>query len=218
LACDKEVSPEMKLTQTSPTRGVRVKFAGIAAAALLALAAFAGSAQACSYSGAKPVFSPWGDQHSYVLAPDGGFESGAAKWSLKNGAAVVAGNESYYINDAADSRSLSLPAGSSALSPPICMSLDTPMFRMVARNAGDPSSRLRVEALYSVLGLVRTNVVSTVTAGSSWAPAQQMSTVLGLSTIIGTLIPSSIQVRITPLDTKGQWQVDDFHVDPFARH
>jgi hypothetical protein len=208
----------MKLTQTSHVHGVRARFAGIAAVALLALAAFAGSAQACSYPGAKQVFSPWGDQHSYVLAPDGGFESGAAGWSLKSGASVVAGNESYYINNTVDSKALSLPGGSSALSPPVCMSLDTPLFRMMARNTGDPSSRLRVEALYGLLGLVRTNVVSTVTAGSSWAPTQQMSTVLGLSTIVGTLIPSAIQVRITPLDSKGQWQVDDFHVDPFARH
>jgi hypothetical protein len=30
--------------------------------------------------------------------------------------------------------------------------------------------------------------------------------------------PSSIQVRITPLDELGKWQVDDFYVDPFARH
>lgn len=208
----------MKLTRTSHARGVRARAAGIATVALLALAVFAGSAQACSYPGAKQVFSRWGDQRSYVLAPDGGFEGGAAGWSLKNGAGVVAGNESYYINDTADSKALSLPAGSSALSPPVCMSLDTPLFRMMARNTGDPSSRLRVEALYSLLGLVRTNVVSTVTASSSWVPTQQMSTVLGLSTIVGTLIPSSIQVRITPLDSKGQWQVDDFHVDPFARH
>jgi hypothetical protein len=208
----------MKLTQTSHAHGARASFVGIVAVALLALAVFAGSAQACSYSGAKQVFGPWGDQNSYVLAPDGGFESGAAGWSLKNGANVAVGNESYYINNSADSKALSLPVGSSALSPPICMSLDTPLFRMMARNTGDPSSRLRVEALYSLLGLVRTNVVSTVTAGSSWTPTQQMSTVLGLSTIIGTLIPSAIQVRITPLDTKGQWQVDDLHVDPFARH
>jgi hypothetical protein len=208
----------MKLTQTSHAFGLRATIAGIATVALLALTVFAGSAQACSYTGAKQVFSQWGDQHSYVLAPDGGFENGGAGWSLKNGAGVVAGNESYYINGATDSKALSLPAGSSVASPPICMSLDTPMFRMMARNTGDPSSRLRVEAVYSLLGLVRTNVVSTVTAGSSWAPAQQMSTVLGLSTIVGTLLPSSIQVRITPLDTKGQWQVDDLHVDPFARH
>lgn len=209
----------MRFTQPSPVHGLRARFAAVAVAAVLALAAFAGSAQAaCPYSGAEQVFSPWGDRHYYVLAPDGGFEGGAAGWSLSGGASVVAGNESYYINDPADTRSLSLPGGSSAASPPVCMSLDTPMFRMMARNTGDPASRLRVEARYSLLGLVRTNVVSTITATADWAPAKQMSTVLGLSTIVGTLIPSAIQVRITPLDSKGRWQVDDFHVDPFARH
>jgi hypothetical protein len=189
------------------------------ATAALALGVFAASASAaCSYTGAEQVFEPWGDQHSYVLAPNGGFESGSSGWSLNRGAAVVGGNESYYLNDAADLASLSLPAGSTATSPPICMQLDTPIFRLLARNTGDPTSKLRVEATYSLLGLVRTNVVNTVTAGPSWAPAQQMSPVLGLSTIVGTLIPSAIQIRITPLDNKGQWQVDDLFVDPFARH
>jgi hypothetical protein len=196
----------------------RVKLTGAAVLALLAMAAFAGSAQACSYSGAKQVFSRWGDQQNYVLAPDGGFEAGAAGWSLNRGAKVVDGNESYYLNGAGDSKSLSLPATSSAASPPVCMSIDTPSFRLMARNTGDPSSQLRVEAVYNLLGLVRTKVVSSLTAGSSWAPTQSVSTVLGLSTIVGTLIPSSIQIRITPLDAKGEWQVDDLYIDPFCRH
>lgn len=191
------------------------------AAALAAMAAvFAlgpAAAQACNYSGAEQVFAPWGDNKHYVLGPDGGFEAGASGWSLSRGAAVVDGNESHYLNDAADSRSLSLPAGSSAGSPPVCMRLDTPIFRMFARNTGDPSSRLRVEAVYKLLGLVRTKAVSTVTAGPEWAPTQQMSTVLSLATIVGTLIPSYIQIRITPLDSKGQWQVDDLYIDPYAR-
>ena len=208
----------MKLNPISFFRRSRAKSAGAAAVALLALAAFAGSAQACSYSGAQQVFKPWGDQHSYVLASDGGFEAGGAGWSLTGGAKAVAGNESYKLGGAGDSRSLSLPAGSSAVSPAICMSIDTPVFRMFARNTGDPSSQLRVEATYKLLGLVQTKVVNNVTAGSSWTPTQQMSTVLTLSTIVGTLIPSSIQVRITPLDRKGNWQVDDLYVDPFARH
>ena len=189
------------------------------ATAALALGVFAGSASAaCNYTGAEQVFNPWGDQHSYVLASDGGFEAGGSGWALDRGAAVVAGNESYYLNDAADAASLSLPTGSTATSPPICMQLDTPIFRLLARNTGDPSSKLKVEATYKLLGLVRTNVVNTVTAGPNWAPAQQMSPVLGLSTIVGTLIPSAIQIRITPLDSKGKWQVDDLFVDPFARH
>jgi hypothetical protein len=190
----------------------------VTATALLGLAAFAGTAQAaCPYTGAEQVFRPWGDLHSYVLAPDGGFEAGAGGWSLRGGAKAVRGNESYYLNDAGDSKSLSLPDGSSTVSPPICMSIDTPVLRMVARNTGDPSSRLRVEATYSLLGLVRTNVVNNLTAGSRWSPTKEMSVVLGLSTIVGTLIPSAIQVRITPLDSGGEWRVDDFYVDPFAR-
>ena len=71
---------------------------------------------------------------------------------------------------------------------------------------------------YRLLGLVRTSVVNTVSAGQAWQPTQPMSVVLGLSTIVGTVLPSSIEVRFTPLDTKGQWQVDDVYIDPFARH
>ena len=190
----------------------------VTATALLALAAFAGSAQAaCSYSGAEKVFSPWGDQRSYVLAPDGGFEAGASGWQLNRGATVVEGNEGYYLNDAGDSKSLSLPAGSSAVSPPVCMSIDTPSFRLVARNSGDPSSQLRVEASYKLLGLVRTKTAGTLRAGSTWAPTQSVSTVLTLSTIVGALIPSAIEIRFTPLDSSGQWQVDDVYIDPFRR-
>ena len=187
------------------------------AAAVAVLVCFAASAQACDYRGAEQVFRPWGDNHYYVLAPDGGFEAGGAGWSLSGGAATVAGNESFFLNDAADTRSLSLPSGSSAVSPPICMSLDTPIFRLLARNTGNPSAGLKVEATYKLLGLVRTKTVSTVTAGRDWAPAQEMSTVLTLSTIVGTLIPSAIQIKITPVGSGGSWQVDDLYIDPFAR-
>lgn len=186
--------------------------------ALFVMAFSAVNAQACSSAGAAQVFLPWSDISSYVLAPDGGFESGGTGWELSGGAKAVAGNEPFYLHGAGDSRSLSLPAGSSAVSPAICMAIDTPTFRLVARNTGDTSSGLRVEATYSLLGLLRTKDVSTVYAGSNWAPSQQMSTVLSLSTVVGTLTPSSIQIRITPLGSGGNWQVDDLYIDPFARH
>jgi hypothetical protein len=195
----------------------RNTLAALLTTALLAMAVFAGSAQACSYSGAEKVFSPWGDPRHYVLAPDGGFEAGGSGWQLNRGAAVVDGNESYYLNDAGDSKSLSLPAGSSAVSPPVCMRIDTPSFRLLATNNGDPSSRLRVEAVYKLLGLVRTRTAGTLRAGSAWAPTQSVSTVLTLSTLFGTLIPSAIEIRFTPLDSSGRWQVDDLYIDPFRR-
>jgi hypothetical protein len=195
----------------------RNRLAVLLITALLALAAFAGSAQACSYSGAEKVFGSWGDQRSYVLASDGGFEAEGSGWQLNRGAAVVDGNESYYLNNAEDSKSLSLPPGSSAVSPPVCMAIDTPSFRLVTRNGGDPSSQLRVEAVYTLLGLVRTKTAATLRAGSTWAPTQSVSTVLTLSTVVGTLIPSAIEIRFTPLDSSGQWQVDDVYIDPFRR-
>jgi hypothetical protein len=188
------------------------------ATALLAMAFSAATAQACSNVGAAQVFRPWGDLSSYVLAPDGGFEAGGTGWALSRGAATVEGNEPFYLHGAGETRSLSLRAGSSALSPSICMAIDTPTFRLVARNTGDAGSGLRVEASYQLLGLLHTKTVSTLYAGAAWAPSQQMSTVLTLSTIVGTLVPSAIQIRMTPLGSGGRWQVDDLYIDPFARH
>jgi hypothetical protein len=189
-------------------------------AALACLAAVlpgAAAAASCPADGAAKVFSRWGDQRDYVLAPEGGFESDGAGWSLASGAAVVEGNESYSLNGSSDHRSLSLPSGSTAVSPPVCMAIDTPVFRMMARNGGDPTSQLRVTATYKLLGLLRTQTIATVKAGSAWAPTAPQSTVLTLSTIVGTLIPSAIQIRLQPLDNRGQWQVDDLYVDPWAR-
>lgn len=196
------------------------KVIAVLAAAFVIVGVFAASAQACSYSGARQVFKPWGDQHEYVLAPNGGFESGASGWSLAGGAGVVAENETFHLNSGSDGQSLSLPAGSTAVSPPLCMSIDTPLFRMLARNTGDPSSTLRVEATYNVLGLglLHTTVSNAVSAGPNWAPTQEMSTVLSLATVFGTILPSYIQVRITPIGLGGAWQVDDLFVDPFSRH
>jgi hypothetical protein len=195
----------------------RAHLAVVLAISMAALLLSVPAARACDYTGARQVFSPWGDQHHYVLGPDGGFEAGGLGWSLRGGAKAVAGNETFRVNDPDDSRSLALPAGSSATSPPVCMSLDTPIFRLFARNGGDPDSRLRVEAVYRLLGLLRTKTISTVTATRAWAPTKQMSTVLTLSTIVGTLVPSSINIRITPLDRLGDWRVDDLYIDPFAR-
>ena len=188
------------------------------AAAVAVLALTAGSAMACSYSGPEQVFRPWGDLNYYVLAPDGGFESGGTGWDLNGGAGVVRGNESFYLNDAGDRRSLALPDGSSAVSPAICMAIDTPSFRLVARNSGDPSSELRVEAVHELLGLLNTKVVGNVKAGSAWVPTESVSTVLTLSTVVGTVTPSSIEIRIRPRDTRGEWRIDDLYIDPFARH
>ncbi|HEY1354901.1 MAG TPA: hypothetical protein VGF09_01165, partial [Solirubrobacterales bacterium] len=79
------------------------------------------------------------------------------------------------------------------------------------------TSQLRLEAVYRLLGLVRTKTVGTLRSGSSWGPGQSVSTLLTLSPVVGTLIPAAVEIRITPLDSSGHWQVDDVYVDPFRR-
>ena len=82
------------------------------AGAVVGLCAFASASQAaCSYPDAEQVFSQWGDSSYYELAPDGGFEEGGTGWTFTGGAALVAGNETEYLNGDADETSLSLPYG-----------------------------------------------------------------------------------------------------------
>jgi hypothetical protein len=103
---------------------------------------------------ASTPFKPWGDSKSYVLAPGGDFETGAAGWTLNGGARVVTGNESFAVGGTGQTHSLSLPAGSSATSPPMCIGLFSGGMRLFTSNTGRPNSRLRVQVIYDA-GRVR---------------------------------------------------------------
>jgi hypothetical protein len=185
----------------------------MATSALLATAFFATSAHACSSPTGGHVFSAWGDPRAYSLAPDGGFEAGGAGWSLEQGAAVVTGNEDSFLNDGADSQSLSLPEGSSAVSPPLCVSEDTPFFRAMVANSGKPGSQLRVETVFGEGEVVRTHSVGGAHGRDGWAPTQPLSPT-GLAHRLDD--EAMVQVRFKAVN--GDWQLDDFYIDPFARH
>ena len=82
----------------------------------LAFLALPGPAHAagCPDQPLARTFQPWLDPAWYQAAPDGGFESGGDGWRLSGGAAVVAGNEPFFVRAPGDARALSLPAGASA--------------------------------------------------------------------------------------------------------
>ena len=91
---------------------------------------------------------PSPDPFRYVLAPNGGLESGAAQWKLTGGAKVENGNETFYVGGKTDTKSLYLPSGSSATTRPMCVQLLHPTLRYFAKNRGTPVlSSLLVEAL-----------------------------------------------------------------------
>lgn len=175
-------------------------------------------AAACDYPAARKVFTTWHDNKSYVLAADGGLEQGLG-WTFADGAAVVEGNETYFLNDAADHQSLSLPSGASATSPQTCVAKNQPTFRFVAkRSGGDKKSRLRVEVLYTGKhGKPRSLVVGKLRGGSEWHPSKRLAVRLGQAKGKGRFTTAHIAFRFTARGA-GDWQVDDVFLDPRLRY
>ena len=186
-------------------------------------AAFAGhparSVPACPSEQLGQPFLPWLDPGHYFLAPGGGFETGLAGWSATGGAAIASGNETFFVGSPSDSHSLALPPGSSVTSPPICVSLLSPDLRFFARNTGSILSALRVDVNYTnLLGQPATAPVGLLLAGQKWSPT------LPLLFLQNTLVQAGldgqawVSFTLTPLGPAGNWQADDFEVDPLKNH
>lgn len=190
----------------------------LGAMALMAPAANAGplvaSAPACSDFEMSQTFLPWLDPAYYILNPGGDFENGAAGWSL-NGAKVVKGNESYYVGGSGDSRSLSVPRGSSPVSSTVCVGLDHPTVRLFARNTGSLLSTLTVYVHFEdALGGVHSAPIGEVATTRSWQPTLPM--VIGVNLL--PLLPDDYTpVAFSFKASGGEWTIDDFYVDP-RRH
>lgn len=192
----------------------RTRIALVAALALLAFApqADAGLLPSCAGTFEKP-FARWGDDAAYTLVRDGGFEGGAAGWSLSGGAKVVSGNEPFYVHGAGESRSLLLPRGSTAVSPPVCMVLGQPKMRLFAVAPDGPGS-LRVDVMSrNLLGILSVIDGGVVRAGSSWQPTPALS-LLG-SNLASPLWATWVQLRFRPLNDSAV-AIDDVYVDPWV--
>jgi hypothetical protein len=180
---------------------------GTIAMAMGAAPASAGLGLACPSPTTTP-FAAWSDYANYAFVPDGGFEAGASGWSLGGGARVIAGNESFYVHSKTDKVSLSLPAGASATSPGMCISLLSSKMRFVAR--GDAGSKVKVQIIYrgllsSVLGILDGG---SYTVGGGWKPSPQIGMLGGVL----PLLTSSVSFRFTAVG--GAAAIDDVYLDP----
>jgi hypothetical protein len=186
------------------------------AALALALALPAGAAaDGCPAQPTAQRFLRWGDLGWYTPLPDSGFESGAA-WTLAGGAAVVAGNEPFFIGSPADAHALSLPTGAAGTSAPICLSLGSPTLRLLVRNQGAATARLSVAAvLTDALGARRTVTLGTLLGSAQWAPTPAIA--VAPANAVSALAPAQVSFRFTPADGLGRWTVDDVYVDPYGK-
>ena len=153
-------------------------------AALLGAAFIAPAAQAapCDGVGAQQPFLDWHDQGQYVLVDGGDFESAAAGWTLSGGAATTPGGNTFRLDSIATS--LSLPAGSSATSPSICVSKGNPTARLFASAPVTNLAKegaLGVEVLYlNADGSVRkVKKAGKLHPGTTWGPTRKFSLAQG---------------------------------------
>jgi hypothetical protein len=137
---------------------------------------------------------------------------------MAGGAQVVAGNETFAVSGAG-AQSLTLPAGSSATTAPMCVSVLSGKMRFFVRNGGSSDARLRVRVIYhggsgALLGGLSSTLgiadVGTIAAGGTWQPSPQI-------TMLGGTLPlftSSVQFRFQPIGRSGAWRIDDIYLDP----
>ena len=164
--------------------------------------------------GGSQVFAPWQDFANYYLAPNGSFELGTQGWSLSGGASVVSGNEPFLPTG---THSLSLPSGSRATSPAVCLGPNQIYVRMFVSDLGGTDSGLRVRVIWygllnNVLGLTD---FATFVPGGGWQPSSKVDSSGGLQVpLLPILGSTSARVEITPLGSGSTWRIDDLYIDP----
>lgn len=175
------------------------------------------SAPSCTSPPLEHPFARWLDPLTYTLVPDGGFEQGASGWSLSK-AKVVSGNETFYVRAASDSRSLSLPPGSSATSPTMCAGLDKPVMRFLSKSSGGllSLSALNVEVLFETAsGQAVSLPVGVALPSGKWQPTLPLPVLASLLPLLpGEQTP--IAFRFRPVGT-ATWTIDDVYLDPGHR-
>jgi hypothetical protein len=163
---------------------------------------------ACAEREFARVFKPWHDRALYTLAPGGDFEAAADGWTLEGGALVAADSSPFQLGAALGASSLELPAGASAVTPPICVERGFPSFRFVARSVSEERARVKVQVLYAD---GRRKPTGNVKPGFEWAPTRKLSLAQGRFKIRRGR-SAEIQLRFAVVS--GTARVDDVYVDP----
>lgn len=158
-------------------------------------------------------FAQFGDNGSYYFAPNGGFESGSTGWNLAGGAAVVPGNESYFLHGSSDANSLLVPDGGTA-STTVCYGLLYPDVRFMVADASAQPVTVHVKVVaHSLLGVLSTFDGGTFQVSGGWQPSPQLSTLL--SAVAAPLGTKSMSLELDV--SGGSAQFDDLYIDPLVR-
>jgi hypothetical protein len=122
----------------------------------------------CGFGEPSAAFAPWGDDATYVLAPQGDL-SATDDWTLNKHATVVPSADPF----SGAAQSLELGKGAEAATPAMCVNLDHLTMRFFIRsNGGNERARLKLDVLYEDFdGHVRRLPIAKLKAGSAWQPS-----------------------------------------------
>jgi hypothetical protein len=185
--------------------------AGGVKTATLTSALFAGQTPVdeCSAAPMTQPFLSWGDQRSYVLAPNGDFsDASGGGWQFASGAQVTSA-------DGADGAPgvLTLAAGATALSPLMCVDLDYP----TARTWTSGSGSLNIQVVYPD-SAKKLDPKTVADIKGSAVPAWRLSSDFNVQPQIGGKLAGWRRVAFVLTNTgKSPVQVDDLFVDPRMR-
>lgn len=181
-----------------------------AAVAASATAAFGwGATKPCETRSNAKVFTSFGDNADYFLAPNGSFEDGDQDWQLSNGAKVAAGHQPYLKGNG----NLKLPKGSSAESRTMCVTHGENTVRLFVKVPPEVGATLHVEA--RVKGdhgdVAQTSFdVTGDKKATGWSPSE----VLTIPDLLGGTGMQELTLTFSSVG-KGSWLIDDVYVDPF---
>ena len=153
------------------------------------------------------VFKPWNDSRLYTLAPGGDFETLAEGWTL-DGATVAADSSPFVLGAALGASSLELPAGASALSPPICVERGFPSFRLAARSVSADQAVVKVQVVYANGRVKKTGRLK---PAADWAVTRKLSLAQGRFKVRRG---ESALVQLRFAVTAGTARLDDLYIDP----
>lgn len=205
--------PLMTLTFAGVIGGVAVGLTG-AASATATMPTSATSVAPCATRTLSEPFVRWNDAGNYFLVPNGGFENGAADWTLQGGAAVVSGNETFNAAGAG-SHSLQIPPGSQAQSQTMCVTRNEDSIRLFVGNQAVNGSILHVEA--EVQNPQTGQIAQTAfdvngnAVAAGWSPTM----VLGIPDLLSGNGTQNLTLIFTTRGTPATWKIDDVFVDPF---
>ena len=185
------------------------------------LASTPASEKTCSAPLIENPFVRFNDRRNYVLAPDGSFETPApAGWQLAGGAARVAEPDAVDLGANDGAGVLGLPARATAISPVMCVDLDYPTFRFLARALKAPdSAELRVEIAYPDSSkrvweeLAKFDGAQHTAAGGGW----RLTSDLDMKPDLGGQKAGYRRVAFRFTALSGSWRLDDLYVDPRRR-